>query len=161
MSVSTPSLPSALPLRVWVAGRARTKGSLRWEGRRAVEQVAGSSAWRQQVAETILRQLGAQMAPGGPVAHWRPEGGPVAVRVIIWLPRPARVPPWVVYASERNRNDLDKLQRNLGDALSDTQVIVDDGVIVHWDTWKLWAPQPGAIGVDIEVRAVTEGSGHE
>lgn len=155
MGVTSPerALPSPLPLRVWVGGRARTKGSLRWQGTRAVEQVAGSKGWRETVAGTVLRVLGSTPGPGGPVVTWEPHGGPVAVSLTVWLPRPASraAEP---YPTRRTDGDLDKLARNVGDALTDAAVITDDTMVVHWSAWKLWAPSPERSGVLIEVVAV-------
>jgi hypothetical protein len=117
-----------------------------------VEQVAGSGEWRARVAEACLDALGVVSGPMGPQASWEPAGGPIAVRLGVWLPRPAgeryRGAQW---AAQANRNDLDKLQRNIGDALVDAQVIKDDGLIVHWDARKLWADDPWAVGALLEV----------
>ena len=141
-----PVLPSALPLQVWVPGRARTKGSLYVRGRRAngsailAEQVRGSKGWREQVVETVLRQLGATFGPAGPVVSWGPYVGAVVVRMAVLLPRPASGRGAVCpYPDQKQDGDLDKYQRNVGDALTDTRVIVDDGQIVVWEAWKLWA----------------------
>jgi hypothetical protein len=157
------SSTGALPLSVWVAGRARTKGSLYVRGKRAngtailAEQVKGSKSWREQVVETVLRQGGAAFAPGGPVVPWVPWSGPVAVRLLVWLPRPATgigaTSAWPDYL---RAGDLDKYERNVGDALTDTQVIADDGQVVHWDAWKMWADPSGGRhqGVQIDVTAL-------
>lgn len=158
-----PVLPTVLPLQVWVPSRARTKGSLRVRGYRAngsailAEQVRGSKAWREQVVETVLRQLGATFTPDGPEVCWSPYVGPVAVRLLVWLPRPASGRGLTsAFPDQLRDGDLDKYQRNAGDALTDTRVIADDGQIVHWDPWKLWAdPSSGRHpGAWIEVAPV-------
>jgi hypothetical protein len=155
--------PYALPLAVWVPGRARTKGSLRVRSYRAngsavlAEQVRGSKDWRETVVETVLRQLGATFTPHGPVVTWSPYAGPVEARMAVWLPRPlsgrgAASP----YPDQLRDGDLDKYQRNVGDALTDTRIIDDDGQIVTWAAAKLWAdPTAGRHpGAWIEVRPV-------
>lgn len=38
--------------------------------------------------------------------------------------------------------DLDKLERALGDALTQAGILRDDALIVHWDTSKIWADVP-------------------
>lgn len=147
---------TVLPLAVWVAGRARTKGSMRQQGRRMVEQVAGSKAWREQVVQTVLRQCGAVSGPGGWSRWWEPEDGPVVVGLTVFLPRPAsRRGEWSGWPISIYDGDLDKLCRNVGDALSDTKVIEDDRQIVGWaPAWKLWAPSPDRAGAWITVATV-------
>jgi len=117
-----------------------------------VEQVAGSKGWRETVAATVLRRLGAVPGPTGPVAWWTPWEGAVAVRLRVWLPRPVTgrgaTSPWPIAKTD---GDLDKLERNIGDALTDTAVIRDDTQIVHWDAWKAWAVDHGRVGCLVEV----------
>jgi len=90
-------------LDLWVPGVPRTKGSLRIVNKgRAVlsESVAGSKRWRQLVAYSVRGQMG---------SDW-PVAGPVGVGLSFYLP----VDP---YASRAG--DIDKLVRNVLDALSD------------------------------------------
>lgn len=143
---------TALPLTVWVGGRARTKGSMRHQGAgRMVEQVKGSSAWRAQVVETVVRTLGGSFGPSGPSGWWEAACGPVAASLTVYLPRPASLRQasaglrwdWPISIYD---GDLDKLERNVGDALTDTGVIKDDSQIVHWSAWKLWAPEVDQVG---------------
>jgi len=150
------TVTSALPLEVWIGGRARTKGSMRHQGHgRMVEQVAGSKAWRATVVETIVRTLGGSFGPGGPSGWWEPDEGPIAVRKIVYLPRPATgygaTSDWPDYPWA---GDEDKYQRNVGDALTDTGVIKDDAQICHWDAWKVWAPSPLSAGVQLTVQSL-------
>jgi hypothetical protein len=49
---------------------------------------------------------------------------------------------------------VDKLQRNVGDALVDVGLIADDSLIVAWRAAKLWAPDPLQAGALILVRPV-------
>jgi hypothetical protein len=146
----------ALPLRVWVPGRARTKGSLEPFGRRANgsvklrESVTGSSDWRATMAEAVLRQLGARFEPGGPVCAWEALDEPV--RVVLWVKLPrGRTRARAVAPDQLRDGDLDKYQRNAGDALVDAQVLADDSRIVEWWARKDWAATPEEAGVLIEV----------
>jgi hypothetical protein len=143
-------------MRVFVAGRARTKGSLKVIGYRPngsailSEQVAGSKAWRATLAHVILRSLGASIGPRGPVVDWEPWDGPVVVRMLTFLPRKSgRTEPYPIL---RTDGDTDKYQRNTGDALQDTRLIVDDGQIVDWIASKRWAQDRQMPGSWIEVR---------
>lgn len=67
---------------------------------------------------------------------WKPWDGPVSVRGIIRLPAPrkSKFGEWPA-----GPPDLDKLQRAIGDALTNSKVITDDARIVHWDIRKTWA----------------------
>jgi len=117
-----------------------------------VEQVTGSGEWRATVARACLEALGAGSGPWGPIVDWRPAGGPVGVNAAFWLPRPKGARhEGARWAAQDGRNDLDKLARNLGDALVDAQVIADDGLIAHWGLWKLWTDDPWSAGVMVEV----------
>lgn len=146
----------SLPVSVWVPGRARTKGSLEVFGRRANgtaklrESVAGSGDWRATMAEAVLRALGGRFEPGGPVCGWEPLDEPV--RAVLWVKLPrGRTRAHAAYPDQLRDGDLDKFQRNAGDALVDARVLKDDSRIVEWWARKEWAPTPEAAGVLIEV----------
>lgn len=151
--------PVPLPVRLWVAGRARTKGSLKVVGRRANgsavlgEQVAGSKAWRSAVVETAVRTLGGRFGPGGPVLPFEALDGPVLAVLWVRLPRPARRSDAAAYPFpiEITDGDLDKLQRNVGDALVDAGVLKDDKLIVEWRARKDFAAHPLEAGALIEL----------
>ena len=145
-----------LPLRVWVPGRARTKGSLEPFGRRANgsiklrESVKGSSDWRATMAEAVLRACGARFEPGGPVCGWEPLDEPV--RVVLWVKLPrGRTRALAAHPDQLRDGDLDKFQRNAGDALVDARALKDDSRIVEWWARKDWAESPETAGVLIEV----------
>lgn len=149
-----------LPLVVWVPGRARTKGSLRPQGRtadgrvRLVEQVRLSGSWRATVVEVVLRHLGASFGPDGPVVGWEAYAGPVSVQLAVRFPRPDSADR--PYPTARTDGDLDKLQRNVGDALQDARVILDDAQIVEWHAVKSWAP-PLSAGIWLVVTPAVGG----
>lgn len=67
---------------------------------------------------------------------WKPWDGPISVRGVIRLPAPrkSKFGEWPA-----GPPDLDKLQRAIGDALTNSKVITDDARIVHWDIRKTWA----------------------
>lgn len=165
-------LPPA-EVRVWVAGAARTKGSLRGELTpgvtstgarriRMVESVKGSSAWRAATVQAVMAALGGVASPSGPRLPCRPWSVAVEVGLCVWLPRPAtsRADSW---PTSQRTGDVDKLQRNVGDALVDVGLLADDSLIVSWlAPTKLWAPSPLQAGALILVRpAPTEPSAPE
>ena len=106
---------------LWIPGRPKTKGSLDFvPGRRcrccsrcaahldggfAKENVAGSGRWRKLMSYAL----------GGGEAF---EAGPVSVAGVFALPVEDVIAP--------RAGDLDKLARNLLDALQDAQVYRDD-----------------------------------
>jgi hypothetical protein len=149
---------TALPLQAWVGGRARTKGSLDHIGHgRMRENIAGSKAWRSTVVETVVRTLGGSFGPGGPSGWWEAADGPLAASLTVYLSRPASGPmASAPYPTSIRTGDLDKLQRNVGDALTDTGVIADDSLIAHWSAWKLWATTGQQVGALIRVWDLSE-----
>jgi Holliday junction resolvase RusA-like endonuclease len=62
--------------------------------------------------------------------EWAPVAGPVAVAATFYFDRPAN--PINVDYPLGYEGDLDKLQRNLGDALQRSRVIADDRQITDW-----------------------------
>lgn len=124
-------------------GQPKTKGSLDVvrapsAGRKAVvrEGVRGSGAWRRLVAER------ARVAMAGRPA-W---GGPVGVRCSF------------MFATDnvmaRHVGDLDKLARNVLDALTDAHVYLDDSQVVKLFCDKV-VEQDGTQGVQIEIYAAS------
>lgn len=131
------------PIDVHIGGRPRTKGSLRHKGHgHMVEQVAGSAAWRQLVAERLAGMLGQEQGPDGPVRRYLPYDGPVFVHAVFMFIRSGADPD--SHPVSIGYGDLDKLARNIGDAVTDAGVIADDRLIVEWYLSKTWAaPWPG------------------
>lgn len=89
---------------VWVAGVPRTKGSLD----RRMQDTPASQAWRYLVKAEVERDMRVR----GTVTF----DGPVAVRC--------------VFVRSDGVGDVDKLARNVLDALTDSKVIVDDVQVV-------------------------------
>jgi Holliday junction resolvase RusA-like endonuclease len=86
--------------------------------------------WRQQIAlsvRTFRRGLG-------------PIEDPVVVFVTFRLRRPKRS----TFRVPATHPDLDKLQRAIGDALTQGGLIRDDGRIVRWVAEKVYAERAGA-----------------
>lgn len=132
----------------FVPGKPRPKGSLRpelYRGKggalkvRMVEQVEEGPRWRKRAAKA------AQVAAFGADATKIPAGWPsvlpVEVRVMfVFDRRTASGTSGLDEPTDSSRfGDLDKLQRNLGDALKDAHLIADDGQIAHWDATKRFA----------------------
>lgn len=63
--------------------------------------------------------------------------GPIAIRVTFALPRPATLPRRIT--THTKKPDLDKLLRNIGDALRGV-LYRDDAQIVEWHGRKVYAP---------------------
>lgn len=100
---------NAVIVRAWIPGRSRTKGSLEVRGGYARDS-EHSKRWRALVAQTLRTSL-----PAGHV----PYGGPVAVTIGCVLPVTslAAGDPDAALIT-RGSGDVDKLARNILDALS-------------------------------------------
>ena len=115
------------PLLFTVVHKPAPKGSLAPKGRRGqrvrlVEQVKGSKPFREAVADAARTALAGR--PGFPLV------GPVEVRMVCAFVQPPsyakRRRHWPV---SRGSGDLDKLERNVLDALVDAGVIGDDSQV--------------------------------
>lgn len=130
-------------VRVWVPGRARTKGSLKpmhirlGAGRCKVglrEDGEYSVPWK----KTMIKAIQAQV--GGLCQRW-----PDAVEVHSFFrfdfvsAGSQEADPWPV---GRQYGDEDKLRRNLLDALTQSALLADDSQVVGGPNWKRWT-QPG------------------
>src|SRR5690348_9841901 len=141
---------------VWVPGRPRTKGSL-GGGRSGAGAVAladspQSKAWRAQVANVVGREISDPvMLDGEPVvkrgravrrvrAGWPREGVPVVVSCQFHYVRVGETEMPI----GRQWGDLDKLLRNVFDALQDAKVYKDDAQVVGIrDTFKIYGLEEG------------------
>jgi len=125
-----------------VSGRPRPKGSLKGYCQknaahtvRFVEQVEQGPVWRRKMALAAQADMKAR--------HGRLLGevGPVAVRALFVYERPEEEGDWC-WPIAITYGDTDKLIRNLGDALTDSRLIMDDSQIVGWpDSWKVYGEQ--------------------
>jgi Holliday junction resolvase RusA-like endonuclease len=131
-----------------VEGLPRPKGSLRAVGRkgekaRLIEQVDPKGTWRTAVKNAVIKTL--------PDDHeaWL---CPVELKLTFRFPRPQR--PRHDWPTTRSSGDLDKLQRNIYDALqtgSGAGLIKDDSQIVCVTALKQYARTEDEVGVTIEV----------
>lgn len=73
-----------------------------------------------------------------------PLAGAVSVSVTITVARPPSVPlakrAWPIVLPA---GDLDKHQRSIGDALTESGLINDDSQICHWEAWQAYPDTPG------------------
>lgn len=153
--------PAVLPATFGAHGRPRTKGSLRVHCLkntrhtvRVEEETKDSGAWRRVVAVAAQRHMMA--ATGG---LWN-VGDPVGVRLLFAFPRwesvnggvvPSHDTPWPTAIT---LGDLDKLTRNVLDALVDARMIQDDSLVVQLLTEKVWADEQRPAGVTVRVSSV-------
>lgn len=128
-------------LRFWVPGNPKTKGSLkvlnsgRLSGRAVLQDTPTSKRWRQLVAVRARDAMGAaQLAPvlreTGKICAL---AGPVALRVEYFLPVSGH------RLIEQGSGDVDKLDRNVLDALQDANLYDNDSQVVRCWSDKLCA----------------------
>ena len=131
-------------ITVWVPGAPKTKGSMTWQrgGRgRAVQSVQGSEEWAWAVTQAVQT--------------WRGDhglAGPVFVRATFWLPVPDVTVAQV--------GDLDKLLRNVLDALTKAGAYGDDVQVTRVETVKYatdGANDPPGVLLEFESDAQREG----
>lgn len=109
------------------------------------EQVADSKKYRNAVKNAALKEIRS-------ITDFATAWGPVDVRAKFYLAKnrvvsagkltdkfwPSHETPFPI---AHDIGDLDKMCRNVGDALEDAHVVNDDAQIVKWiDPEKLWAP---------------------
>jgi Holliday junction resolvase RusA-like endonuclease len=150
--------PAVLPAQFGAHGRPRTKGSLKvhclQNARHTVrveEETKDSARWRRMVAVAAQRHMMA--ATGG---LWN-IGDPVGVRLLFTFPRtesvnggawPSHDTPWPTAIT---LGDVDKLARNVLDALTDAHMIEDDRLVTQLMVEKTWAEEGAPAGVTIRV----------
>jgi Holliday junction resolvase RusA-like endonuclease len=150
--------PAVLPATFGVHGRPRTKGSLSVyclkNARHTVrveEETKDSALWRRMVARAA--QTCMLDASGG---LWN-IGDPVGVRLMFVFPQwmsvngatvPSHDTPWPTAIT---LGDIDKLTRNVLDALTDAHMIEDDRLVVQLQVIKRWAGELLPAGVNIQV----------
>lgn len=121
----------------------KPKGSMRSVGRgRMVEAVKGSKDWRQRVT------LAAGQAMVGALADMFPAGTEVEVRLSFRFSRPTSVKNGRGPATSAT-GDLDKLCRNILDALTDAGVWHDDGQVVSLTASKTYTDGLAGVGVEV------------
>jgi Holliday junction resolvase RusA-like endonuclease len=140
--------------QTWIAGRPRTKGSLNaycskgrdhkliWK-----EQVKDSAAWRKRVAFVV--QSEARAAYG---EHLLLEI-PVELRLVYFFRREDEDRSTEPYPTAMTVGDLDKLDRNVLDALTSSGVIKDDRYVVRIMSEKRWG---NVAGVQLTLMQIPE-----
>lgn len=105
--------------------------------------------WRAHVAETLRSQWFAQHR----TSTMPRLDAPLCVHAVFLLPRPKSVRPttrpWPSVAP-----DIDKLSRCLLDAITDSELIHDDGRVIHLDAVKHYAPTPHTVGVGLTIHTI-------
>lgn len=131
-------------LDIWVAGVPRPKGSLRFvTARYAKEQNDTSPAWRGEVVRAAIRVFTGETITG-----------PVRLEAEFLFPLPKSARGKWRPATSRALGDLDKLVRNVGDALEDARVIENDALIVKQAVEKRYALGEEVPGARIRVVAL-------
>ena len=136
-----------------MAGRPRTKGSMKVitpRGRKPimVEDHAHSEPWRKMIRAAILKQC--------PEVQF----GDRAVKVTAWFlfaqigPTAQRLRWPVVNAGVNANGDIDKLTRNLLDAMKDAKLIDDDCYVIGLEVYKSWAAEDQPPGITARVTDV-------
>lgn len=133
----------------FVSGNPKTKGSLTFKsGKYAEENVRGSKEWRRLMADACRRDLVARMGEG-----WAASASmrPISVRATFRIAPPNRLPGWAAALMAVGRpfaaiwgraGDIDKLSRNLLDALGstdkrDANVYADDNQVIQLVVHKI------------------------
>lgn len=130
-----------MKLEFFAPGTPRPQGSKRHVGNgRYIEASRHLTTWRYALITTAKRAHN----------HRPPITEPVRVTTEFVMPRPKRLrgkptPPHTA------RPDIDKLQRAVGDALTQADIITDDSHITHWTAHKRYANDNETEGVHITI----------
>jgi Holliday junction resolvase RusA-like endonuclease len=118
-------------LQVGVPGHPKTKGSLtpinsgRLTGRVVLRDTPASKRWRQLVAYAVRNAMANRQRLSGPDPLVGPIEGPVFITVVY------RLPVTEAKLIEQGSGDVDKLDRNLLDALQDAGLYHNDAQVVR------------------------------
>lgn len=141
-------------LRFNVNGTPKTKGSMRYVGGRMVEGNHGSKDWRIMVTEAAFAAIGgsgSKRPAGYPI-----EGVPLHIDLMFRFARPKSRRNG--YPITRASGDIDKLARNVFDALQDAGVIGDDAQFTSCTVSKAYVDDSTMPGVTVIVSRLPEGS---
>lgn len=141
-----------------VDGRPRPKGSLVCKGGRShnlVEAVAGSTPWKLHMIREIRKAFCLEPVKDGNRVTgflrggepWQPLEGAIEVQAIFRF-MPEGEHSWPI---DGESGDLDKLERNLGDALEQSGLIANDRNIVSWTARKRWCYEGEVPGAWVQV----------
>jgi Holliday junction resolvase RusA-like endonuclease len=131
-----PAAPEGLTFTA--LGVPKAKGSMRHVGNsRMIEQLAGSKPWRETVKSAAVDAVNAREGTGDPFATL---SGPVVVDAVFTFAKPKSAPKRRrIWPITRSSGDVDKLARNLLDALVDAWVLADDSQVVDLRARKVYA----------------------
>lgn len=134
-------------LSFYVPGVPAPKGSLRHVGNgRLIEQVAASAPWRERVNAAAIDAAAEQRWFHNPHE-------PVIVTIEFWVPKPKSVRR--LFPVTRGSGDIDKLCRNILDAISDTRkapgVIRDDSTAIDLHAQKRFTEDTMRSGARISI----------
>jgi hypothetical protein len=162
--------------RLFVVGRARTKGSLeptitRMRGKLkiAMHDTPQSKAWKLRMVKALREALGITVARvDGELQRVdaEPYGGAVEVHAFFRFERSPAVAGgvWPSHDTEwptaDDIGDEDKLRRNVLDALTQAGVIKDDAYSIGGVTLKRWCKPGELAGVEILVRSAGAWAAH-
>jgi len=141
-------------LIAFVPGVPAPKGSMRYVGNgRMIEQVKASVPWRDRVNERIR-----EAAESFEYTHYKTEAVEVSLRFIVPRPASAKRRLWPF---TRGSGDVDKLSRNVLDAISDTRkspgVLRDDSCVVSLHASKHYqSAKDPHIGVSIVIQTARD-----
>lgn len=131
---------SNLSFRVY--GTPRPQGSKRYLGNGRFVEASDVKPWRAAIAQAVRDE-------------WQREDDsssftePVVIRAVFYM----RKPKTVIRLWPSLAPDLDKLLRALGDALNvDCAALADDSLVVKWEAFKVYAPNPEDEGVSVSIR---------
>lgn len=134
---------------VWVPGRPRTKGSLGGgrgpDGRMVLADSPQSKTWRKTVSDTVIPLISDPVVVKDRTrwrlrVGWPKEGVAIAVSVMFVYKRQGES----MVPIGRQWGDLDKLLRNVFDALQDAKVYKDDAQVQRVTSYKSFGDQEGA-----------------
>lgn len=149
------ALRRELALAFIATGAPKPKGSMRHVGNgRMIDQVKGTGAWGDAVEDATKTAMAIKhvqtyggFPAGTPIGF--PLFGPLVVELVVTVPALKKPRRWPI---TRSSADLDKHQRNVGDALTSAGVMKDDSQIVRWEAEKTYPGQhpdalaePGAV----------------
>lgn len=106
-----------------------------------IESSRKVAPWREAVANAAVAARN-----GAPALD-----GPLVLTVTFWLPRPASASKKKIAMGPCRKPDLSKLVRSTEDALTTSGAIADDARIVKIVAAKVYMPEGGHAGAEIEV----------
>lgn len=142
-------------LKFFVPGMPKTKGSMTaYKGGRMLQNVQGSREWGLRVerhARSALSENGS-LHPL-PEDFLFPPGFAVSLRVDFFLPCPSTVSePVLARPISQSSGDIDKLLRNILDALQKAKVFANDAQVVEIVSTKEYVQGSGKCGCRIHAR---------